>query len=93
VSWYVLIDLGDNKVLKTHVQIDNVTIGEVEEPASYAVALLQQHTNIEATMHKLVRQLATCSIGDGNTSTEICSIFVDKLHDAIKKQDNKGSKA
>jgi hypothetical protein len=93
LSWYVLIDLGDNKVLKTHVQRDNVIIGEVEEPASYATALLQQHTDIEATMHKLVRQLATCSIGDGNTATEICRIFVNKLHDAIKKQDNKGPKA
>jgi hypothetical protein len=93
VYFYVFVDLGDNKVLKTHVHLDSIGNAEVEEPKSYAAALLQQHIDIEATMSKLVRQLATCSIGDGDTPYQISKIFVEKLHDAIRKQENKGSKA
>ncbi len=91
--YYVFVDLGDSTVLKTYVEIDNVGPAEMPEPTSYAEALLQQHIDIEATMNTLARQLATCSIQDGNTQGEISLIFTKKLHDAIIKQEKKGPKA
>jgi hypothetical protein len=91
--FYVLVDNGDGTVLKTYAEIDNIGPAELEEPTSYATALLQQHIDIEATMNTLARQLATCSIQDGNTQGEISLIFTKKLHDAIIKQEKKGPKA
>jgi hypothetical protein len=90
---YVFVDLGDSTVKKTYVQVENIGAAAMEEPDSYAIALLQQHTDIEATMNMLVRQLATCSIQDGSTQVALTLIFTEKLHQAIVKQDKKGSKA
>jgi hypothetical protein len=90
--YYVLVDLGDDTVVKTYVQIDNISSAEVEEPASYATALLQQHVDIELTMKTLARQLASCSI-DEPIAADLCTIFALQLNLAINKQANKGSKA
>jgi hypothetical protein len=90
--YYVLVDLGDNTVVKTsYVQIDNIGTAEVEEPASYATAFLQQHVDIELTMKTLARQLASCSI-DKPIAADHCTIFALQLNLAILKQANKGSK-
>jgi hypothetical protein len=80
-------------VKKTYVLIENVGPAEMEEPTSYATALLQQHNDIEANMNTVIRQLATCSIQEGSIQTALCQIFKQKLHDTITKQETKGSKA
>ena len=92
---YVLVDIGDGRVKETFVRETAVGKGR-SEPLSYAEALIQQHTDIDATMNKLRKQLAACSIrhrGGEKAEGDIVTIFATKLSHYIDAQALKGSRA
>jgi len=92
---YVLLDLGNGSVMKTYVQSDHVdTVADANaKPKSYAHAILEQHDDIEALMNSLSAKLAQFNLDKGEVREDLCVIFAEKLHRAVKRQALRGSKA
>jgi hypothetical protein len=82
--------------IQTKVQHENYILHtELKPPTSYEDAMLQQHTDINELLNKLVREMAQCELTGANETSQknISSIFLSRLHKARQRQDVKGSKA
>ena len=91
---YVIVDIGDGKLPRTHVQKKNVVkISEVLPPDSYEQAVLQQQPNIKIMMDKLAQELVRCHITIDEHHDEIVFFFVESMSAAEEKQESLGGKA
>jgi hypothetical protein len=91
--YYVIVTMGENGEEKnTRVRKASViAVADERVPVSYEEAVLQQHSDIDVAMNKLVASLAECGIQGG--STEITRILSAKLIAACVAQQMRGSKA
>jgi metal-responsive CopG/Arc/MetJ family transcriptional regulator len=82
---------GSTSNKTTTVRKESVRSKAQTAPRSRAEAIMQQHPEIEKTLQKFARQLATCELNPRSTSIQ--QIFVTALQDATARQIAKGNKA
>jgi hypothetical protein len=87
--YYVLVDLGDNTVKKTHVEITSIARPHTA-PSSFFGALLQQHSAVEKTMNDLCKKLARFEIQNPERKAELMQQFATNLDEAIDRQNRLG---
>jgi hypothetical protein len=86
---YVLVDLGDNTLKKTYVEITSIAPPHAA-PTSFVGALLQQHSAVEKTMNDLCKKLARFEIQNPERKAELIQQFATKLDQAIDRQNAMG---
>ena len=80
----------------TKVKHENyVLVTEIKDAVNYEEAMIQQHSDIEDLLNQLVRKMAECEMirADGESATNLCTIFRVHLAKAIIRQNSKGNKA
>jgi hypothetical protein len=97
--YYVLVDLGDNTVKKTYVEITSIARPHTA-PSLFVGALLQQHSAVEKTMNNLIskrtsflhkcKKLARFEIQNPKRKAELMQQFATNLDEAIDRQNRLG---
>jgi hypothetical protein len=86
------ITMEYTKVLHEHY----VLLTEIQKASTYEEAMLDQCSDIDSLLNKVVKKMAECEMVDGKGSDsckKICSIVADRLDRAVVNQTKKGSAA
>jgi hypothetical protein len=77
--------LHENYVLRT----------ELKAPTSYEEAMMDQLSDVDLLMNKMVKKMAECELisANGQSAKNLTTIFLAHLEKAIDRQSTKGGKA
>lgn len=88
---YVLVDLGNDRLKKTYVDLANVA-EILPPPTTWTEALFEQHTDVDAALEDLCRKLAKFDLYPERRE-ELNAKISQRLAEAVARQVNLGSAA